>query len=151
MNPVSGTERCVLRMLTSCLQKLQSVPIVRSTHECEQQVNRAGIIAQATCKEEHVFRPFSRDNSGATTQVDYTLTFQKQIKKTSTSMGKLTPSYSRGNLHSDCRDSHQIRVQSSVSGIRKENFNSQSLANETNLASSDNFIRCLKEKRQFFV
>ncbi len=67
------------------------MPIVRSTHECEQQVNRAGVIAQASCKEKHVFRPFSRDNSGATTEVEFTLAFQKEIKRTTTRVGQLPP------------------------------------------------------------
>ena len=52
---------------------------MKSTHECEQQVNGDGFLIEAVCQELHVFRPFSDGKAGgAQTMVNYKLTFIKK-------------------------------------------------------------------------
>ena len=56
------------------MQDIQSAPLMKTTHECEQRVNADGVMAESACTEMHIFRPFSRHNSGALTEVHYKLT-----------------------------------------------------------------------------
>lgn len=55
---------------------VQSAPLMKTTHECEQRVNADGVIAESACTEMHIFRPFSRKHSGAMTEVNYKLTLR---------------------------------------------------------------------------
>ncbi|KAK7501815.1 hypothetical protein BaRGS_00006901, partial [Batillaria attramentaria] len=55
---------------------VQSMPLMKSSHECEQVVDQYGILTSATCNERHLFRPFSREASGALTKVTQTLKFK---------------------------------------------------------------------------
>ena len=60
------------------LQELQNIPIMKTSHECEQEIEKGEYLKSSTCKESHVFRPFSSGNSGATTSVEQTLTYKSQ-------------------------------------------------------------------------
>lgn len=51
---------------------------MKSTHECEQEINSKGLLVESKCAEEHVFRPFSSGSSGAMTEVYYKIRFVKE-------------------------------------------------------------------------
>ncbi|XP_076472801.1 uncharacterized protein LOC143302134 isoform X1 [Babylonia areolata] len=57
---------------------VQSLPLMKSTHQCEQTVDQYGILSSATCTENHQFRPFSREASGAVTKVSQSLKYKSQ-------------------------------------------------------------------------
>ena len=69
------------------LQKIQSLPLLKSTQECTQEVNSENIVSSSTCKEMHTFRPFSRGSSGASTEVEQELTFTRKSRGTNTRQG----------------------------------------------------------------
>lgn len=48
---------------------------MKGTHNCDQEISATGRVKQVICHEFHVFRPFSKDNSGATTEVTQKLEF----------------------------------------------------------------------------
>ncbi|KAJ8307373.1 hypothetical protein KUTeg_015457 [Tegillarca granosa] len=58
--------------------KIQSLPIVKSTHECQQVINKEGRLQGASCTESHIFRPFSRESSGAVTKNTQNLKFLRE-------------------------------------------------------------------------
>ena len=58
--------------------KVQSLPLLKSTHVCTQEVSTNGRIIKSTCEEKHIFRPFSRDESGVTTIVSHSLIFRSE-------------------------------------------------------------------------
>ena len=66
--------------MTVCFkQAVQSLPIVKSTHDCEQDINvNSGRLNSATCREQHKFVPFSREENGAITKSTQTLTFKRE-------------------------------------------------------------------------
>ena len=70
-------------------QNIQSMPLMKSTHECEQDVNTDGLLIQSACTEIHTFRPFSKDASGATTEVNYKLSFRRQLEGVESSEVKI--------------------------------------------------------------
>ena len=75
-------------------QKIQSVPLVKSTHNCEQElVKSTGRLVSAMCEEKHVFAPFSRQESGAVTHSKQTLTFRNE-GRARTDLGKFKESLS---------------------------------------------------------
>ncbi len=51
------------------LQDVQSLPLMKSTHENEQELDKYGRLKSALIRETHTFRPFSQSTSGATTKV----------------------------------------------------------------------------------
>jgi len=57
-------------------QELQSIPIMKTTQECDQEVEQAGVLKSSTCTETHVYRPFANGNSGGMTEVKQTLTYR---------------------------------------------------------------------------
>jgi len=62
---------------------VQSVPLMTSTQQCEQEINgRSKILSRSECTELHVFSPFSNDRSGATTEITNKLTFSRQVEGT---------------------------------------------------------------------
>merc|ERR1712018_150910 len=69
--------------------RIQSLPILKSTHECEQTMNADGRIINVVCQENHLFRPFSRENSGATTSVTYRLTMTQEQREIRASMNAI--------------------------------------------------------------
>jgi hypothetical protein len=72
------------------MQNIQSLPLMRTTHECTQEVSREGIISSSSCQEQHTFRPFAKHHNGATTEVSYTLTFSKMTAGVKTRASKFT-------------------------------------------------------------
>ncbi|KAL8597069.1 hypothetical protein ACOMHN_057558 [Nucella lapillus] len=59
---------------------VQSLPLLKSSHHCQQTVNQQGILSSATCTELHQFRPFSREASGAVTKVTQNLKYRTQTR-----------------------------------------------------------------------
>lgn len=60
------------------IQDVQSMPLMSSSHSCEQEINtRTQTVVKVTCTESHAFRPFAKWNSGATTTVAYKLTYRR--------------------------------------------------------------------------
>ena len=57
---------------------VQSLPLMKSTHECQQEINSAGLLVESSCAEEHIFRPFSSGSNGAMTAVYYKIRFNKE-------------------------------------------------------------------------
>ncbi|GFS05085.1 apolipophorin long isoform [Elysia marginata] len=55
--------------------ELQSIPLMKTTHECDQVIQRGGVLQSTTCTETHVYRPFSNGQSGGATSVTQTLTY----------------------------------------------------------------------------
>ncbi|GFS10552.1 microsomal triglyceride transfer protein large subunit [Elysia marginata] len=56
--------------------ELQSIPLMKTTHECDQVIQKGGVLQSTTCTETHVYRPFSNDKSGGATSVTQTLTYK---------------------------------------------------------------------------
>lgn len=54
---------------------------MKSTHECEQTVDKKGILSSAVCTERHLFRPFSREQSGALTKISQTLKYMTTSRR----------------------------------------------------------------------
>src|SRR6218665_1118076 len=74
------------------------MPLMKSTHSCEQEIsNRDRIITKTSCSEVHVFRPFAREDSGATTEVTYKLEFQRKTDGVSNQPGSNYTSVSLGH------------------------------------------------------
>ena len=56
---------------------------MKSTHECEHQIDKQlHHLTSATCREQHVFRPFSRGDNGAVTSSTQKLQLIKQTQGT---------------------------------------------------------------------
>ena len=49
------------------------MPVMKSSHTCQQEISKSGILKGSSCTEQHVFRPFSRDSNGAMTESKQTL------------------------------------------------------------------------------
>lgn len=75
-------------MIDFIQQEIQSLPLVKGSHECTQDISKAGIIQTSVCVEEHVLRPFSRDSSGAVTKTTQTLKYLTE-RSSSADQGKL--------------------------------------------------------------
>jgi hypothetical protein len=71
-------------------QTLHSLPIMNSTHECEQKISTDGHMESVLCHEVHLFAPFSKGNSGVMTEVTQTLKFVSRSTGTTSRMGKST-------------------------------------------------------------
>jgi len=70
------------------LQNIQSLPLIKSSYKCEQDIDsRTRLLTQSSCTEGYTFRPFSRTESGASTEVSYKLTFRREIDGTTTDDG----------------------------------------------------------------
>ncbi|RUS87830.1 hypothetical protein EGW08_004429 [Elysia chlorotica] len=54
---------------------LQGNPLMKTTHECDQVIERGSYLKSTKCKETHVYRPFSNGQDGVTTFVEQTLTY----------------------------------------------------------------------------
>ncbi|XP_067679783.1 uncharacterized protein [Haliotis asinina] len=57
---------------------IQSMPLMKSTHENEQELDKNGRLKSALITETHTFRPFSQDTNGATTKVLQRLNFKSE-------------------------------------------------------------------------
>jgi len=69
---------------------IQSLPLMKGTQECVQEINgRSKVLSRTDCTEVHTFRPFSREGSGATTEIKYKLVFQKQNDESKATLARL--------------------------------------------------------------
>jgi hypothetical protein len=59
------------------------IPLVKSTHVCQQGISKAGILQSSNCEEQHVLRPFSRESSGAVTDTTQTLKYVSESQSRS--------------------------------------------------------------------
>jgi len=73
---------------------IQSLPLMKSTHNCVQTISNGGILTSSECQESHVFRPFSNQDNGAMTSTKQKLEYQTHLR--------LTPS---GNIPTNRRTS----------------------------------------------
>jgi hypothetical protein len=62
---------------------------MKETHTCDQEVSIAGVLTSSICHEMHLLRPFSKENSGATTEVTQKMTFVKERAGTISHLGKV--------------------------------------------------------------
>eukprot|EP00916_Digyalum_oweni_P025904 GHVL01042641.1.p1 GENE.GHVL01042641.1~~GHVL01042641.1.p1 ORF type:complete len:511 (+),score=24.16 GHVL01042641.1:148-1680(+) len=70
---------------------LQSLPLMKSSHECEHDVSQSDVIlTRSSCQEVHVFRPFSKATSGAVTEASQTLTFRSKSSGVKTQKGQVS-------------------------------------------------------------
>lgn len=70
-------------------QEIQSLPLVKSTHECTQDISKQGILHSSVCEEHHVLRPFSRESSGAVTTTRQSLKYVNTVRTAHSTPGKL--------------------------------------------------------------
>ena len=54
------------------------MPLMKGSHSCDQTIGSDGIMQRSEIRESHVFRPFSNQDSGATTTTRQLLVFQNQ-------------------------------------------------------------------------
>ncbi|CAG5119505.1 unnamed protein product, partial [Candidula unifasciata] len=54
---------------------IQSLPLLKGSHKCTQIVDREGFVQSSTCTESLVFRPFSKHEAGARTEINQKLTY----------------------------------------------------------------------------
>ncbi|XP_071118264.1 apolipophorins-like [Haliotis cracherodii] len=74
--------------------EIQSLPFMKSTHECEQELDKNGLLKSALIRETHTFRPFSRATSGATTKVLQKLNYKTRISGVTTRQDDCSSSFS---------------------------------------------------------
>ena len=67
--------------------EIQSLPLMKSTHECEQEMDKNGLLKSALIREIHTFRPFSQATSGATTKIIQRLNHKTQRSGVTTRQG----------------------------------------------------------------
>ncbi|XP_067677415.1 uncharacterized protein [Haliotis asinina] len=92
--------------------EIQSLPLMKSTHECEQELDKNGLLKSALIRETHTFRPFSRATSGATTKVLQRLNYKSQRSGVTTRQDHILHrsgitfehAYDRGNKVQPMRD-----------------------------------------------
>ena len=60
------------------------MPVMKSSHTCQQEISKSGILKGSSCTEQHVFRPFSRESSGAMTESKQTLKYTTERNGVST-------------------------------------------------------------------
>jgi len=77
---------------------IKSLPLMKTTHECEQEINKNGLLTKSACRELHIFRPFSDGDGGAQTEVTYKLVFTRKSTGVQT---PTTPVRERGSLRFD--------------------------------------------------
>ena len=60
---------------------------MKSTHECDHEIDRSGITKNVICHESHIYRPFSNHKSGAVTNVMQKLQYTRQRPTVSSTRG----------------------------------------------------------------
>jgi hypothetical protein len=68
--------------------KIQSLPLLKSTLVCEQDISSSRI-EKTVCTEELMFRPFSQEKNGAVTKATQSLTYQSKASSISTSQSPI--------------------------------------------------------------
>lgn len=64
------------------------MPLLASKSKCEQTINDDKIISEVTCVESHRFRPFSKGESGAVTEITTSLRFQRVMSRIQETQGE---------------------------------------------------------------
>ena len=77
---------------------MRSLPLMRGTHQCDQTISKDGIMQRSEIRETHTFRPFSSQNSGATTTTRQLLKFDSQRRMDNIVMGKDIISHVHGRV-----------------------------------------------------
>merc|ERR1711971_1125759 len=88
---------------------LQSAPIMKTSQECAQEIEKGGVLKTSTCTETHVYRPFSNGNNGGVTTVKQSLTYRTYRYESRKSSGVI----SKDTLvfdHAVAKDSKMARV-----------------------------------------
>jgi len=57
---------------------IQSLPLIKGTHECIQTIHKSGYLLKSECTETHMFRPFSKGDNGAVTKATHVLEFRTE-------------------------------------------------------------------------
>lgn len=71
-------------------QSLQSVPLMKSSHTCDQDISsERKLLQSSSCQEIHVVRPFSKASNGAVTEVSQKLVFVKDAVGVQTRKGAM--------------------------------------------------------------
>jgi len=98
---------------------VHSMPLLRGSHQCDQTISKEGVMQRSEIRESHTFRPFSSQDSGATTTTRQLLTFQAQAAAQSINMGSME----RSSLlfdHSDAEEARQEQGAEQVEAILLE-------------------------------
>lgn len=66
---------------------MQSLPLLKSSHECHHDIGLDGVLQASTCSEVHIFRPFSKSSSGASTETSQKLTYLRDSRGVTTRSG----------------------------------------------------------------
>nr|CAD7460028.1 unnamed protein product [Timema tahoe] len=69
------TDRFISLPSTSYSAPVRSLPLIKSTQDCEQTITANRTLHESFCKEVHLFRPFSNGQNGAVTRVEQRLSF----------------------------------------------------------------------------
>ncbi|XP_014669654.1 PREDICTED: apolipophorins-like [Priapulus caudatus] len=97
--------RTALKTIPFHTDETQSMPLVSSTHECEQNIFRGSYINSIVCRERHTFRPFSQGDSGATTATSQQLVFVREKRSISqTARGRRPNKQPLTFVHEDIAD-----------------------------------------------
>jgi hypothetical protein len=125
--------------------KIQSLPILKSTHECEQEVTSTGRLVKVTCTEHHSMRPFAKEGSSATTEVTYTMTFLKESTGVSSSKTAVSK---RVSLEFDNTPTDEEEATNKVNAIQTL----RQICEETTIGvrpeTPSNFKKLIKEMRK---
>ncbi|XP_052061384.1 apolipophorins-like [Mytilus californianus] len=73
-----GFQTSAQATIYSIPSSVQSLPLLKSSQECDQDISTEGRIESTVCHEIHFFRPFSKGNNGAMTEVIQHLKFVTQ-------------------------------------------------------------------------
>lgn len=89
-----------LTIILVSLQDVQSFPLMKTTHECEQSIEVGGVLKSTVCTETHVYRPFANGMSGGSTIVIQKLTYNTYRRSTSSRTGN----HNESSLHDDFKN-----------------------------------------------
>ncbi|XP_041360319.1 uncharacterized protein LOC121376501 [Gigantopelta aegis] len=85
-----GYKTAIHAMPYKIASAVQSMPLMKSSHECDQVIKTGGYLQKSSCRETHVFRPFSKDNNGAITESTQVLELLRSYNSVSTSKGYIS-------------------------------------------------------------
>ena len=127
-------------------QKLQSLPLLKSNHECELTLTTDGRVQSTVCSESHMFRPFSRQESGASTHLTFSLTFSSQEDGVRTTQAAV-------ERRTSLLFEHVAKPEEDPVTARREAFNSlRAICEETEQGVTSNapalFLQLAKELRK---
>ncbi|XP_060075290.1 apolipophorins-like [Ylistrum balloti] len=70
--------------------EFQSLPLMNSKHQCQQEISSDGLMNSARCVESHLFEPFSRKGKVTSTEIIQILEFVQETTPTATAQGIFT-------------------------------------------------------------